>query len=57
MVAIILPTDAQRPWGRSQIELFQNIVTLYHKLKGIEHRAPCKHIILSLRTPSTCGLD
>ena len=46
MVANILPADPPDPGdevNRSS-QLFQNIVMLHIKLKGMEHRAPCKHI-------------
>ena len=43
-----------------RIQLFQNMVMLHNKLKGIEHRAPWKHILslwvgLKDKTNSECG--
>ena len=33
-----------RGWERVKIYFFLKVVMLHIKLKGMEHRAPCKHI-------------
>ena len=46
-----------RPWKWGQkvkIQLFQNTVNL-HILRGMEHRAPCKHIIILNTHPQLVG--
>ena len=57
MVANIVPIDPlPGPWGWShnvKIQLFQNTVKLHIKLKKMTNAATCKHIILTLHTPST----
>ena len=51
MVANILPLDTPSTLGvgsKGQNFFFLKEVLLHIRFKGIEHRAPCKHIFLSL---------
>ena len=50
------PPPPPDPRGQKvKIQLFQNMVMLYNKLKGAWKTMQAH--ILSLHTPSTCGLD
>ena len=42
-------------WGQKFKTFFLEVVMMHIKLKGMECRAPCKHI-LCLHTPSTTGM-
>ena len=62
MVAYILPVDPQpldpRGWGQKvKIQLFQNMVMLHIKLKGITNTATCKHIFCPYTHPRSLGRD
>ena len=57
MVANILPVDPPTPGAWSKFTLFQNMVMLHIKLKGMTNAATCMQPhILSLHTPSTPGV-
>ena len=40
---------------KAKIQLFHNKVMLHIKLKGMEHRAPCKHIFSPYTLPQPVG--
>ena len=53
MVAKSLPVDSPSPTlrGRVKIQLFQNMVMLHIKLKGMTNAAICKHIFCPYTHP------
>ena len=57
MEANILPSDPLPWWveGGDKVQLFQNMVMWQIKLKGMEHKAPCKHIFSPYTHPQPVG--
>ena len=59
LVANLKPSDPlphQTLWvKKSKFNFFQNMVMLHNKLKGMEHRAPCKHIFSPYTHPQHVG--
>ena len=50
------PPPPPDPGGQKvKIQLLQNMVMLHNKLKGMEHRAPCKHIFSPYTHPQHVG--
>ena len=49
------PLGGLRDWAEAKIQLFLNMDMLYIKLKGMEHRAPCKDILYTYTTLNSCG--
>ena len=57
MEANILPSNPLPWWveGGVKVQLFQNMVMWQIKLKGMEHKAPCKHIFSPYTHPQPVG--
>ena len=49
------PLGGLGDWAEAEIQLFQNMVMLNIKLKGMEHRVPCKDILDPYTTLDPCG--
>ena len=48
------PPPPPDPRGQKvEVQLYQNMVMLHNKVKGMEHRAPRKHIISAYTHPQT----